>query len=285
MGEAKRLLYVGMTRARESLFLSGLAKNTEQGFTSPTNTPLNWIVKHVARHGDALISTSVNPIGRDVKSEPDRPIEDLPKPMPFHAQPVPYVIETPSELADLSSYPQEAMRREGELRQHAAIRGTVTHRLIETLWHGGEIPETERIVLALASEGINPQKAVVVAREIAEEMAACREEAFFRWLLDSSRPEGASECPLEAVKTPGIIQAGVLDFVRRDGDAWWIVDFKTSRPEQGQPAEAFVSEQAVYYTPQLNAYRAMLARAENIDESLIRTGLYFTGLQQWFEIE
>jgi ATP-dependent exoDNAse (exonuclease V) beta subunit len=285
MGEAKRILYVGMTRARKTLFLSGLGKGIEDGFTAAKNTPLDWILKHVMRHGDDLIAASENPSCRETATQHDRQIKDLPEPLPFHPQPIPYVVETPSELGDLSSYPQEAMRSQGKPLHHAAIRGTVTHRLIETLWKAGEIPETERICSALASEGMNRETAGVLAREISEEMAACRKEGFFRWLLDSSHPGGKSEYSLEALKKPGIIQAGILDFVRREGDAWWIVDFKTSRPEPGQDVAEFIAQQQAYYGPQLNVYRAMLAKARGIDASLVRIGLYFTGLQQWHEIE
>jgi ATP-dependent exoDNAse (exonuclease V) beta subunit len=204
--------------------------------------------------------------------------------VPFEAQPLPYLIEAPSELADTSLHAQDAARGEAEPAEHAAIRGTITHRLIETIWHDGELPETERIATALAAEGMNPDTATDVAQEIADEVTTCQKEPFFQWLLDRTRPDGESEYAIEALKKRGVIQTGILDFVRQDGDHWCIVDFKTSRPVAGQAQAEFVKQQVEYYRPQLIAYQAMLARAKQVDIAQIRVGLYFTSLQQWHEI-
>ena len=83
---------------------------------------------------------------------------------------------------------------------------------------------------------------------------------------------------------PGKIQTGILDFVKQDGDRWWIVDFKTSRPGPGQSEAEFIKQQVEYYRPQLTAYQAMLAKVKGVDAARISVVLYFTSLQQWHEI-
>ena len=332
MGEARRLLYVGITRARKELFLSGLATNTagvqgvrntaerrhpaisskddstatkgigcrreavflapgaelsansKCGLKAPKDSPLAWILTHTTNHDGDMISTFFNAPGSTVAREKVKQVQPLPDPLPFEAQPLPYLIEAPSELVDTSLYAQDAGRGETEPAEHAAIRGTITHRLIEALWHDGEFPETERIATALAAEGMNPDTATAVAQEIADEVTACRKEPFFQWLLDRTSADGKSEYAIEAVKQPGKIQTGILDFVKQDGDRWWIVDFKTSRPVAGQAEAEFVRQEAEHYRPQLTAYQAMLARAKGVDIAQIRAGLYFTSLQQWHEI-
>jgi ATP-dependent exoDNAse (exonuclease V) beta subunit len=164
------------------------------------------------------------------------------------------------------------------------MRGTITHRLIETLWRDGALPKTERIATAIAAEGIHPETAAAVAQEIADEVTACQGELFFQWLLDRARPHGESEYAIEAMKNPGTIQVGMLDFVRKEEGCWWVVDFKSSRPAAGQPEHEFVEQQVEYYRPQLLAYQSMLAKAKGIDVAKIKTGLYFTSIQQWHEI-
>ncbi len=304
VGEAKRLLYVGTTRARKGLLLSGVATNSKCGLKAPKDSPLALVLTHATTHDGQLISTFYNPAGPRVADEKGKEIQPLPDPVPFKAQPLPYRIETPSELADSSPSPpgpdlvfkgnildRECRARAGfkegetETAEHAAIRGTITHRLIETLWHHGELPETERIATALAAEGMNPDTATAVAQEIANDVMACQKEPFFQWLLDRTSPYGESEYALEAVSLPGVIRTGILDFVKQDGDGWWIVDFKTSRPGAGQAEADFVKQQGEYYRPQLKAYQAMLAKAKEVDIAQIRVGLYFTSLQQWHEIE
>lgn len=284
VGEAKRLLYVGITRAKKELYLSGLATNTKSGPKAPKNSPLAWIMTHTANHDGELISTFFNPLGPAVVREKGRQIEPLPEPVPFEAQPLPYHLETPSKLVDTSLYAQDTAKGESEPVEHAAIRGTITHRIIEALWYDGEFPETARIATALAAEGMNPDTAAAVAQEIADEVTACQKEPFFKWLLDRTHPDGESEYTIEAVSLPGVIQAGVLDLVKQDGDLWWIVDFKTSRPEAGEGEAEFVKQQAEYYRPQLTAYQAMLAKAKGVDIAQVRVGLYFTNLRQWHEI-
>ncbi len=284
VGEAKRLLYVGITRARKELYLSGLATDTKRGLKAPKDSPLAWILTHTTNHGSDLISTFFNPAGPRVAHEQGKEIQPLPDPMPFEAQPLPYLIEAPSELTDSSPYAQDAARGETEPAEHAAIRGTITHRLIEVLWQAGELPETERIATALVAEGMNPDTAVAVAQEIADEVKACQKEPFFKWLLDRTHPDGESEYAIEAVKRPGVIQTGILDFVKQEGDRWWIVDFKTSRPGAGQTEAEFLKQQVQYYRPQLIAYQAMLAKAKGVGIAQIGMGLYFTKLHQWHEI-
>ena len=204
----------------------------------------------------------------------------MPTPMLFERQPVPFLIETPSELQ--SGGPVVAEVSDESYGFHAAIRGTVTHRVVESLWHRGELPHLDRIETALAAAGLNPQDAAVLAQEIESEVKACQKEAFFAWLLDRTA-SGRSEMTVEALKQPGVVQTGVLDFVRKDQKQWWIVDFKTSRPKEGEKETEFLEHEADHYRAQLMAYRDMLAKTIAIDPTEIKSGLYFTGLQRWHE--
>jgi ATP-dependent exoDNAse (exonuclease V) beta subunit len=184
----------------------------------------------------------------------------------------------------VSPYREDEKVGETEPLENAAIRGTVTHRLIETLWHEKVLPETDQIAVALSAEGMSLDKAAQVAAEILEELEACQKEPFFQWLLDPSRGDGRSEFAIEAMTGPGKLHAGILDFVKEEGGRYCIVDFKTSRPAPGEGKGAFVEQQIAYYKAQLLAYRTMLSKAKDIDPDQIRTGLYFTALQQWHEM-
>ncbi|NVM57726.1 MAG: PD-(D/E)XK nuclease family protein, partial [Desulfobacterales bacterium] len=284
LGELKRILYVGVTRARRQLFLSGLARNTQDGLKAPEGSALAWILDHTAREQGGLIPTFLNPPGPEVSLEKDKRMLLLPSPMPFEPQPVPYHIEVPSELGDRSLLGSGHVARGDSDGYHAAIRGTVTHRLIESLCRKGELPGVDRIATALASEGMNPDQAAAMAPEIEAELRACQDEPFFKWLLDCTHPGAKSEWAMETLKQPGMIQAGILDFARQDGDHWWIVDFKTSRPDAGEGEANFLKQEADRYRFQLVAYRDMLAKARGIDPAQIKVGLYFTSIQKWYEV-
>ncbi len=284
VGEARRLLHVAVTRAREALFLSGVATHAKTGLNAPEDTPLGWALSDTTDHHEKLVSVSFNPVRGPAAPEWGPQIQPLPSPAPFETQPFPYVVEAPSELPDALGYEQDAENDATELPEYAAMRGTITHRLIETLWQDGVLPETERIATALAAGGMDADTARTVAHEIASEITTCQKEAFFKWLLDRKTPDGQSEFAIEALKQRGTVQTGILDFVRQDGDVWWIVDFKTSRPATGQGEIEFVEQQAEYYRSQLLAYQAMLAKARRLDLAQIKIGFYFTSLQKWHEV-
>lgn len=284
LGEAKRILYVGITRARKQLFLSGIAKHSDRGPIPPKDSYLDLILTDTTENDETLISVFHNPVGPGVTRKTSKELKPLPHPVPFHVQPLPYVMETPSELVDTFEHEWNAREDETEVVEHAAIGGTITHRLIQTLWHDGTIPETQRIATALASEGMDPDAAISLAKQIADDLTACRKEPLFQWLLDQASPGGKSEYAIEAIKQEGVIQTGILDFVRQDEDRWWIVDFKTSRPTAEQDEAEFVKAKAARYRPQLLAYQGMLAKAQQVDISQIIVGLYFTALQKWHRI-
>lgn len=284
LGEAKRVLYVGTTRARKALFLSGVAARNRDRIEGPRNTPLDWLLAHGNRPGDDLMETNLNPEGPPFPVKQPKHEEALPDPLVFEPQPFPYTMESPSELKRDVSTVEEPVAREAEPAEHAAIRGTVTHRVIQTLWLEDKTPELQSIAAALASEGMNLDAAYAAARGIADEIAACQKDDFFQWLLDRSRGEGQSEYALEGVKASDKLYGGILDFVKREADRVWIVDFKTSRPAPGQSEAEFLRQQTERYRPQLAAYRAMLAGKERIEPGLVRTGLYFTSIRRWHEI-
>lgn len=284
IGEAKRLLYVGMTRARKVLFLSGLARHTKDELTWRKDTPLAWILEHIADDDAQIVSPSLNPQGPGMAPGKGKQLKPLPDPIPFEPQPLAYRTEAPSELVGDLALEKDVGKGDAEPGEHAAVRGIVTHRLIQTFWHEGTLPDAEKIAAAIAAEGVNLDAAKGMAQEVAGELKACQKESFFQWLLDRSRPVGQSEFALEAVGGEGTIQTGILDFVRQDDDHWWIVDFKTSRPKTGQAEAEFIEEQVEYYRPQLTAYQDMLAKTSGIGMAQVRKGLYFTNLQQWHEM-
>ena len=71
-----------------------------------------------------------------------------------------------------------------------------------------------------------------------------------------------SEWLLEDLAAPGTLRRGQIDRLVFDGRDWWLLDYKSSRPEDPAAWEDFISGEVVKYRPQLLAYREMAARAE-----------------------
>ena len=127
--------------------------------------------------------------------------------------------------------------------------------------------------------------AAALAAEIQAELAACQADPFLTSLLAPDIPWAASEWLLEDQPQPGAIRRGVIDRLAFDGNDWWLLDFKTSRPAAGEDWEAFISRETEKYRPQLLAYREMAAKAKGIEPpEAIRLGIYFTACRKVVEV-
>ena len=94
-----------------------------------------------------------------------------------------------------------------------------------------------------------------------------------------------SKWSLEDLPAPDKIRTGTLDRIVFDGNAWWVVDYKTSRPLGGETVESFLERESNLYRPQLHAYGEMVANYFKVDLSSVRTFLYFTTLQRKIEVK
>jgi len=98
-------------------------------------------------------------------------------------------------------------------------------------------------------------------------------------------PQAASEWLLEDRPHPGAIRRGVIDRLAFDGNDWWLLDYKTSRPAAGEDWEAFIHRETEKYRPQILAYREMAAKAKEIEPpEAIRLGVYFTACRKVVEM-
>ena len=93
-----------------------------------------------------------------------------------------------------------------------------------------------------------------------------------------------SEWLLEDLAAPDTLRRGQIDRLVFDGESWWILDYKTSRPEKPADWEEFIAQETEKYRPQLLAYREMAARAKGLAPEEIRLALYFTACRKVVEI-
>ena len=103
-----------------------------------------------------------------------------------------------------------------------------------------------------------------------------------QWILQNHRD---AHCEFElAGAWPGMHQAThvVLDRLFVSDGVRWIVDYKTSCPDEGVDPERFVAEQISRHTPQLKRYAQVFSA---INGCPIRTALYLTALPKLVEVE
>ena len=289
LAEAKRLFYVAATRARRSLYLSGVSK-VAKGQPSPRRqSPLWWLCKHhrlqlgsndqlLAERKDDL-ELYLNPVLDTDLGAKRIEAHRLPEPLVFTPEPLPYTIVTPSELAEKSKPIEQ--EREG---LPGRVRGVVTHGILERLGRGYPLPGLGAVAAALLHEEIPETDTKILAKEILQEIQTCLEEPFFIWLLGDDHSEAYSELTLEDQPSEHQIRTGTIDRLVFDGSLWWVVDYKTSRPVAGESEDLFLERETDSYRQQLLAYQDMVENAFKVKRDVVRPVLYFTALQQRVEL-
>ncbi len=295
--EARRVFYVAATRARRHLTLSAIVKPNSRGeLAIPPQSPLAWLLDHYRAPlppAGAAVTWQAPELQVELPQELSPPLprerltplaKDLPAALPFTPEAPAYQIIHPSQLAEAGPDEAATPAAAGEDPEIPRLRGEIIHRGLETLARGGELPGLAALAAALRQMGLPPETAAALAPELLAELQACRRDPWLAPWLDPKRPAAVSEWLLEDLAAPGTLRRGQIDRLGFDGQDWWLLDYKSSRP--GNPAdwEDFLSREAARYRPQLLAYREMAARAKGLRFEEIRLALYFTACRRVVEL-
>jgi len=293
--EARRVFYVAVTRARQRLVMSAVAKIDKKGqWQAKGASPLAWLKEHYAQDlppaGEALswpgpeLQVEHLDAVAPCTGAPEAP-QELPAAWDFALEAAPYQLSFPSQLAAVTKETSRHQDMGSEAGDAARLRGEIMHRALDTWAKGQPWPDTAALAAALRQGGLPMAAAASLATEIAVELAACQADPFLAALLAPDLPWAASEWLVEDQPEPGLIRRGIIDRLAFDGRNWWLLDFKTSRPAAGEDWETFAAQETEKYRPQLTAYREMAARVKGVAAPEdIRVGIYFTAGQKMVEI-
>jgi len=277
--ERRRLLYVAITRARESLWLSGAPAAAADGSVRPDARSLLGILWEALGARFAIAPAAPLPAGTARSPSLTRLVAGyeraaLPPALPLTRLPRAHL---PLELPEFSWV--------GETQRHI---GTVVHDRLARLAAQSELPPPghpvatiEAVRAQLARAGVPGEECAVAAERVLAALAQTLADPRGRWILDASHREAASELALSG------LSAGRLRTIRIDrcfvdaAGTRWVIDFKTSRHEGGG-LEAFLDEEVERYRAQLRTYREL---AQGLGPQPVRTALYFPLLAAFREVE
>lgn len=318
-GEAKRLFYVAVTRARNKLKMSGLVplKKSDAGLSLSSRTPLSWLDTRfgisegmdfgAVRHPDETASEIPGDWNREwenewdgfrVLMEPRVPAEAEParedfKPVEIH--PAPFEREKPSFRTSSPSSLVSGEERDGEGEGPGSeegagsmiprLRGVLIHRLLANYARKKKMPALAGIVSSLRHEGLDGDAAARLAESVMSEAEACVADPWLGRFFDVSQDRLFVEWPIEGVHGPGHLYAGVVDLAACIDDAWWLIDYKTSKGEGDRDIEMFCRKGLEKYSPQLLAYREIWAGLKGIGEDRIEGYIYWTAFNRRSRLE
>jgi ATP-dependent exoDNAse (exonuclease V) beta subunit len=327
LGEARRLFYVAVTRARRQLVMSGLAKKKGSSFSTSAQNPLGWLSKHYGIDELCAIDRIICPQeaecpgagqwkrsarGADgffVQLEPDsgtceaHPLESsLPEfaPAEFEREKPVFTVISPSELrvfgraglsesGDLgcgpSSHAATAQGLSGQAGCDPAgcppnVWGTLVHRLLAYLGKKGALPSAQRASATLSRIGIESSRSLEIARNALAEVKSCLDDpwlqAFYGIPPDRRKIEWSAECAHKR----DVLYSGVIDLAAQIEGKWNLIDFKTSRPLEGECIEDFLRREMEAYRPQILAYCEIWAKLTATDPARIDAFIFWTALRE-----
>lgn len=281
--ELNRLLYVATTRAREELHLFfSLEAHPES---------LNSVVS--PKHG-SLLAALWPVIQRDIQITYEKPSDlnainvrstnSLRRLTPGWQNPL-YTPPSFNTNRILNSVSANRTIANWSFEQEK-IQGTIIHKLIETVakigiehWQNLDEREHARCLESLLSHYSLPKEKIA---EIHFSAIKALETMFAdpkgRWILTQ---KGSSEYAIHYSDAKGQIQKSIIDRILFEKDVTWIIDFKSSRPNNSDQ-KSFLQQQKELYQPQLMHYQTLL---QTLFNKPVRAGLYFTSLPAWIEYD
>jgi ATP-dependent exoDNAse (exonuclease V) beta subunit len=322
--EARRILYVAATRAREELhlFARPACKEEDGSYTlvEPAGSLLAtaWpaLEKEVrARFAEWKAERATAETGEEeeiasiaasaesnllVMPPPIRPTVLRRLPMEYRPAPTEVFSQAAAESAVYGSGPARLYsRHEGGLISRAL--GTAVHTLLEELarlrmtqeWEAARaalVRFEPRIAAQVRAVGVDQSQAARVAAQALQLALNASRDPIGSWILSPHR-SAASEAGWAGV-VGGSLRAVRVDRVFQAGptpgsegeDCWWIIDYKTAHADNLDPAKALPMLRSLF-APQVEAYGEVLSNLLGADARIF-AGLYYPRMMllDWWEL-
>ncbi|MCW8876952.1 MAG: PD-(D/E)XK nuclease family protein, partial [Kangiellaceae bacterium] len=286
--EAQRVLYVAATRAKSKLYLFGnvTSSEKEESGIKPANKRsylgLMWdgvIENATVKNCDIQYSAEKElPIyeSRFIKRSNIEKVEFAPVSEFSEAsneQEYLDSLETVQELSD-SDY---ASLEFNQVVEQASSVGSVIHRQLEWLskrWNPAfEFTDNwpEIIKGQLLQEGIDKGLVETQAEKVMAAIHTTLSSDFGKFVL-TDRESAQSELVLHKKLEGGHFLTRIIDRTFIDDNTRWIIDYKSSVPDQGESLEHFIQRERALYQEQITDYFNMFVKLE---EHPTKAGLYF----------
>jgi ATP-dependent exoDNAse (exonuclease V) beta subunit len=185
------------------------------------------------------------------------------------------------------------------LQREQRYIGTVIHLALQHItetgyqhWDIQRLQQQQKIWQSqLTQQGISPHKIDAALTTVEQAISQTLNDKTGQWLLDNSHSESATEQELWNAKGQHIIDRTFIvtasdktNIEKTNGDknqkTRWIIDYKSSQPNEGETLEAFTKKQTDEYQPQLQRYKKLF----NNENTHICAGLYFVLSGIWIEV-
>ncbi len=294
--ENNRLLYVGATRAIKKLYLLANVKSTPAGETaSPAKTSLLSPIWHAIK--EQIIYPDNDDQTLKAELQVQTSLFDVIDNSIEHDQGLTHLMRLKStwELPKLMR--GELLKRyRGDEFSHIkdnmptlttaswlAHTGTVIHRILRQIvidgidkWDIDKINRQKPFWRSQLSQmGVSDDLTGEAIGRIELAITQILSDTTGKWILDSSHQDSACELSLNYWDNDEVKQL-TIDRTFVEKDIRWIIDYKSTEPEPGQPLHQFLRQQETAYYNQLTSYAQLM---QKMGPQAVMTALYFPLIQ------
>lgn len=284
--EIARLLYVGCTRAKKSLTLSCLVKFDDKGVLKSASS--RSLVKPL---WDELKDEFGDGVVPPIEGDSDQVLTlDYLRRLPLDRP-------LPSDLTELAQT-KESSSDNGlftvatNIRQRAI--GTILHETLMQIVRQEVEQQMQNPTpadfesewdRALRASGFQPGERQDAIAQLSESLGHMLSDKVGKWVLSTHHEDNQAEVAMDYLDQRGTLQRAVIDrtFVEIsvDGERTrWVIDYKSSSPNEGETLEAFCARESEAYRSQMTRYAYLF----NSDTS-VKAMLYFPTARTHTEME
>lgn len=297
--EMRRLLYVGVTRARKRVWLTGYCKpGSEEGVALKwpgESTPLGILKDVVSAEAEIHLPPVRGASAEDESGDRPEPPSVFPSLWRLPAEHLTLAPESNDVASDAASGKAADTRLATAVpaRGNAMERliGLTVHRALELLSLRPELPASVddglrgTIAFALRGGGLAGDRLAESTAAVEQMLNKMLADPRGRWIL-AQHPDAYSELELATLGPEDTLTVHVIDrtFLDRDTDERWVIDYKTSSPSPGETEAEFFARESDHYASQLTRYRGLLREFDPVHRE-IRAALYFPAHGFWIQVD
>ncbi|MCS6947341.1 MAG: hypothetical protein NZM12_06970, partial [Steroidobacteraceae bacterium] len=277
--ERLRLLYVAMTRARDSLLLVASRSGTRAGasWSPPKNTALALLWPALAERFLAAAIDAAPSASKRTESGV-RPLRRLPADWRAAVPPAHEVAASQQTLASAAGESERTPDDPVALAPIAALLSRALQRLAARARCTGSVPIDCAADPAwrrqLLSTGMPAAEVQTAVDRIGSAVARMLQDPAGRWILDPTHRD-----PHERWALSGVVHGALVDvvidrsFVDADGRRW-IVDYAIGEPADGA-IDSYLARECERRTPRLERCAELLRNLPGAEPTVVRAAIYF----------
>lgn len=287
--ESARLLYIGVTRAIKSAYLSATLEDKDGEAKPPTPSSLLATIWE-SLEKNSSDSVAVSTVHVDSMAPALQLQDPLARPPSIHRLPSDSFIAASAvrELAEADEEEREAQELELVAANQLQIEiGNLVHEALQNFLSNRQLMETDRLEglrrywrRQLQRFSFEDDEIETALSRIERSLKQTLDAEDLAWVFDNDYETSAAELAMQSLGN-GILHTHILDrsFVDKQGIRW-IIDYKSAEPLAGQSIEDFIDEQKALYAAQLDRYKSLFQQESNKG---VKTALLFTGLPRLVE--